>query len=349
MTVLRFADIDWLWLLAALPLLLLIGAFSLARRRRALARFAGGVPQAKQMAQAVSGDRRIAKRLLAIAGLAFAILALARPQWGSRVEEVEGRGADVIIMLDHSLSMLATDVAPNRLDLARHLVRKLSERLEGDRLGLISFSGQAELNCPLTLDQGALRLFVDTIDAEATPVPGTALAQALQVAISAFERDERTDVDGRHRAIVLLTDGEDHEGGLEPIVERLNEAGISIFTIGAGTQRGAPIPIGNGFKKDADGKVVTTRLDELLLESLARETQGQYHRGEFGGDSLDRIAEGIRSMGQAEFQATLRTRYEERFQWPLGVALALLLIESLLGERRRQHNAATQGTPGGQG
>ena len=335
----RFAEVDYLWFLALLPLLALAGVWAVRRRMGALRRFAGGQAQAQQLRAEVSPNRRAIKRLLITLGLALLALALARPQWGTRLEEVERRGADVVIVVDHSLSMAAQDVAPDRLGLAKHHIRQLSDELAGDRMALVAFAGTSALSCPLTVDEAAVRLFLDTIDVEAAPVQGTSMAEALRAALDAFGPRSPTTPTDRSRAIVLLTDGEDHEGGLEDLVPTLKEQAVAVYALGVGTRRGAPIPVGAGFKKDAEDRIVTTRLDEALLESLAQETQGQYHRASVRGDELDRVVAGIRALDQTEFEATLRARYEERFQWPLGLGLLLLLAECLIGERRRQHNA----------
>lgn len=332
----RFADAQLLWLLAALPVLLLLGAWTLRRRRRALERFAGGPGALERFRAEVDPHRRAIKRILTFVALALAVLALARPQWSTRLEEIEREGADVVILLDHSLSMTVADVAPDRLRLAKHHVAELLDRLGGDRIAFVHFAGTASLAVPLTIDHAAVELFLDTVDADAVPIAGTALAEAIEVALSAFR--ERAPGEGRNRAIVLFTDGEDHEGGLEPIVERLVEEEVTVLAVGCGTQRGGPIPVGGGYKTDPEGKIVTSRLDEAFLEELARQTRGQYHRATSRGAELERIADAIGGLDRQAFGATLRARYEERFQLPLLLALLALLIECLLGDRRRVQN-----------
>ena len=332
----RFADAHLLWLLTALPILLLAGAWTLRRRRLALERFAGGSAAADRFRAEVDPHRRAIKRILTFLALAAAIVALARPQWSTRLEEVEREGADVVVMLDHSLSMTVTDVAPDRLRLAKHHIEGLLDRLGGDRVAFVHFAGTASMAVPLTIDHAAVELFLETVDADAVPIAGTSLAEAFEVALAAFP--DREVGSGRNRAIVLFTDGEDHEGGLEEVVESLVDEEVTVLAVGCGTQRGGAIPVGSGYKTDAEGKIVTSRLDEAFLESLARSTQGQYHRATTRGAELDRIADAIGGLDRQAFGATLRARFEERFQLPLLLALLALLVESLLGDRRRVQN-----------
>jgi Ca-activated chloride channel family protein len=337
----RFVHAELLWLLAALPLLALLGWWNLARRTRALERFAGGELSEARLGVAVSAHRRAAKQLLLFLALAAVILAAARPQWGSRMEEVNRRGVDVVVVIDTSLSMLAEDVAPSRLARARHQTDALLERLAGNRVALVTFAGQATLLTPLTLDHAAVRLFLDTIEGEAGQVAGTALADALRLAVTAFSDPDAGDEE-RTRAIVLFTDGEDHEGELDVLPGELKQAGVGLFAVGCGSTRGAPIPLhdeaGNpsGYKKDGEGKVVTTRLEEGVLESLALEVGGRYYRSSPGGDEIDEIAKAVTSLDSREYGAVLRARYEDRYQIPLLVALLALCAETVLGDGRRR-------------
>jgi len=335
----RFVHPDYLWLLLALPLLGLAGWWSVQRRRAALARFAGGSAYVNRFAAGVSAHRRAAKLLLLYFALSAGIVAAARPQWGTRIEEVQRRGIDVVILVDTSLSMAAEDVPPSRLGLARHAIHSLLPRLAGDRVALVTFAGRAALECPLTVDHGAVRLFLDVIDVESVPVAGTSLASALEVAIHTLGAPEGGG-EARSRAILLFSDGEDHEGGVEEVLDEIERAGIAIHTIGVGTATGAPIPVrdasgaSSGYKKDREDKVVTTRLDETTLEFLALESGGRYYRATPGQAELEEIAMALKSLDEQEFGAVLRARYEERYQIPLVVALLALLAETLFGDRR---------------
>ncbi len=337
----RFVHPELLWFLLALPPLGLAAWASRRRRVAALQRFAGGADALARFESEVSLHRRVVKLLLVQFALACVVIAAARPQWGIRLEQVTRGGSDLVVVLDTSLSMAAEDAPPSRLGLARHAVDTLLKRIEGDRVALVTFAGQATLTCPLTLDHAAVRLFLDTVDVEAVPVAGTSLAVALRNAIGAFG-DEDVGAGVRSRAIVLFTDGEDHEGGTEELIDELSDAGVALYTVGVGTTRGAPIPLtgpggaSTGYKTDREGKVVTTRLDETFLESLALATGGLYFRATASQLEIDEIAKALQGLDQQEFGDVLRTRYEERYQYPLALALLALIAETLLGDRRKK-------------
>jgi Ca-activated chloride channel family protein len=343
----RFATPTVLWLLLALPLVAACGLWLRARRLAALRRFAGGEQLLERFTSEVSVHRRAVKALLV--GLAFvsAILALARPQWGTRLEEIERAGSDVVVVLDTSLSMAAEDLPPNRLLHAAHAIDSLLQRIPGDRVALVSFAGEPTVNCPLTLDHAAVRLFLDAIDVHTVAAPGSALADALAAAVALFEEEAARGTAGqRGRAIVLFTDGEDHEGGLERAIEVLDEAGIPVHAVGCGTAAGSPIPLRDPtgllteYKKDANAQVVTTRLDEATLEQLALETGGTYHRATPAELEVEEVARALSTLEGGEFGSVVRTRWEERYRIPLAIALVALAAESLLGDRRRRRRAA---------
>ena len=337
----RFAHPEILWFLLALPALALAGWIATARKRRALRRFAGGADTLQRFTQDISTHRRVAKVLLLQLALLTSLLAAARPQWGKLVDEVQQAGVDVVVLMDTSLSMAAEDLAPSRLELARDEIDTLLEALAGDRVALITFAGLPSLACPLTVDHGAVRLFLDAVEPEVVQVPGTALAEAIELGIEAFGEFDIVGAD-RSRAMVLFTDGEDHEGGIDEVLPKLEKAGVIVHAIGVGTTRGAPIPVageaeGAGrFKKDAEGRLVTTRLDEAVLQQLAFETGGHYYAATAGAREVDELIQTISGMAASEFGATLRTRYKERYQIPLSIALCALIAEALLGDPRRR-------------
>ena len=344
----RFAAPVWLWLLAFAPLLALAGWWVHARRRKALERFAGGPSLVGRFNIDVSPHRRAIKLLVLYLGLSVLPIALARPQWGTRLEPITRRGADVVVLLDTSLSMSAEDLAPSRLERAKHAIGGLLGRLGGDRVGLVTFAGKAHPSCPLTVDHGAVRLFLESIDVDSVPVPGTALADALKSALETLRIQD--EVDDRGRAIVLYTDGEDHAGEVDAVLSRLAANGVSVYTVGCGTTRGSPIPLRDptglltGYKKDREGKLVTTRLDESLLEQIALETGGRYYRATSSEVEVDEIGQALSSLTEGELGSDLRTRYEERFQLPLLLGLLALVAETILGDRRRRRKAAPDET-----
>jgi Ca-activated chloride channel family protein len=336
----QFAEPDILWLLLLAPLVAASGWLTAVRRRRVLDRFAGGPAFATRFVGQVSRHRRAVKLLLLVVVVACAILALARPQWGARLEPIRRKGIDVVVVLDTSLSMATEDVAPSRLGQAKHEIETLIRQLAGNRVGLVTFAGEATLTCPLTPDHQALRLFLDTLDVEAVAVPGTSLGAALDMAARTFGETD-ADADARGRVIVLFSDGEDHAGKLEEVATQLERRGITLYAVGCGTPRGGPIPLRDrsglltGYKKDREDKIVTSRLIEDGLQQLALDSGGRYYRTTPTETEIEEIARALSGMQSGEFGGLLRPRFEERFQIPLALALLALLGETLLGDRRR--------------
>jgi len=331
----RFAAPGYLWMLLALPLMAALFVLAFRRRRRALEIF-GDLRLVRRLAATSSTERRVVKAALIVAAAFFLMLALARPQWGARLETVTRKGVDVVVAVDTSLSMMAEDVKPNRLAQARAAVSSLIEELQGDRIGLVAFSGRAYVACPLTLDYAAASLFLDVLEPDLIPVPGTAIAEAIRVADRAFPEGER-----RNRVIVLLTDGEDHEGDVEAAARAAAEDGITIYTLGIGTPEGEPIPMRNargdvvGYKEDTKRRKVTSRLGEGSLQAIAAATGGRYYRSTPEGGELKRIYEAIAGMDQATLATRMHTAYEEHYMLPLGIAILLLAIEAAISDRKR--------------
>jgi len=332
----RFAAPELLWALLALPGVAALFALGASLRRRALATFAGGEAQAERAAATVSRHRRAVKALCLLLAATAGILAAARPQWGQGTETITRKGIDAIVLLDTSLSMAAADVTPSRLARAVHEASTLIDKTEGDRIGLVTFAGAPALSCPLTIDHEAVRLFLDAADVEAVSIPGTALADAIREGVRALGPPAAEGSEAKGRALVILSDGEDHEGGLEGVVDGLKRAGIVVYAIGTGTEQGAPIPTGPSgvYKKDAEGKLVTTRLDERPLRTLALDTGGKYFRATAAGGEVDEIAEALQAMDATGAGTVLKTRWVDRFQIPLVFAFALLFAEVLISERR---------------
>lgn len=342
----RFGAPVYLWALFLAPVLALLLALLAWRRHRALDRF-GDLALVKRLASSLSVERRLIKAVLLVIASVFLVLALARPQWGARMETVTRRGIDLVIAVDTSNSMLAEDVAPNRLAQARAAVLSLLDMLEGDRVGIVAFAGTAYLACPLTLDYGAAGMFVDVLDTDLLPVQGTAIAEAITVATKAFPEGER-----RYKVIILITDGEDHEGDVEGAANAAADQGIVIHTVGIGSTSGTPIPLRNargdvtGYKEDQERRKVTSRLNESALESIAVATRGKYHRASAEGIELRRIYEEIAAMDRRTLSSRMMSAFEERYVIPLGAALVLLALEAALGDRRRVARAAKRTAAG---
>ena len=329
----RFAYPLNFWLLSILPLL--AGLFVWARRlqRRDLGRFAQAGMMAK-LAQNVSRAKQVGRFGLVWAGIAFLLLALTGPQFGTKLAIAQRKGVDVVVLLDLSRSMLAEDAKPSRLAQAKYQIGQLLDRLQGDRVGLVVFAGRAFVQCPLTLDHGAVRLFLETVDTEAMPVQGTAIGAAIRLANRCFDQGER-----RFKAIVLFTDGEDHQGDPVGAAQEAAAEGVRLFAVGLGTPSGELIPelgqAGAGsYHKDRQGNYVKSRLDEESLKQIALVGEGDYFRSSTSGDVVGDIAAQIENMDQKELGETRFTEYEERFQIPLLAALVCLVAAAWLSDRR---------------
>ncbi|NLX24740.1 MAG: VWA domain-containing protein [Lentisphaerae bacterium] len=323
------------WLFALIPLLLITGLL-LRRRRALLARMAshGLWPT---LLPHYSPIRQHVRNVLRILALLLALLALARPQWGTHSEKVQQRGLSISVALDTSKSMLAEDIEPNRLQQAKWGVRDLVQELKGDRIGLVAFAGSAFLQCPLTSDYSAFMMMLDDTYAGIIPVGGTDLYEALDSAIQSFKDAEESDADN---VIILISDGEGHTGDPLALLPKLKENNIRVFTIGVGTIEGKPILTEEGYVKDSEGNVINSALNEGMLKKIAQETGGFYVRSAPGDFGLDRIyKEGLAHLQRDEGQEHEIKVRNERFQWFLGGALLLVLIEAMVRPTKKGENA----------
>ena len=340
----RIGRPELLWLLWLVPLVALFFFWSSRRRQQLLEQFASS-ELLSRLTGHTSPQRQAFKAGLVVVALSLLLLSLAEIKYGFTWEEVRRRGVDIVVALDVSDSMLVEDAEQGgklpRLERAKREIADLLRLLEGDRIGLVAFAGTAFLECPLTLDYGAAELFLDAIDTDLIPVKGTAIGEALNTSIEAFEEGP-----DRSRAIILITDGEDHQGEALQIAEMAGEKGIRIFPIGIGRDEGAPIPQpGGGFRRDRSGEIILSRLDEPTLQRIALTTGGRYVRSVTGDVDLEQIyLQGIKvSLEDQELGASRRERWKERFQWLLAGALVLLMLEPLLSERRRSLPRAAAG------
>ncbi len=331
----RFASPEWLLALLLVPTL--AGGFWLsARRRRSLLARFGEAGLVAKLAASVNRRARMIKAALVLASVTFLVLAMARPQFGTRVETVRRRGQDVMVAVDLSRSMLAEDVTPNRLDRARLAILRLIRNLDGDRIGLVAFAGDAFVQSPLTVDYTAAAMFLDAMEPDMMPVQGTDLGEALRMSLDALDQAARED-----RIVVLVTDGEDHEGQWKPQLERAVASGVRIHTVGIGSVEGVPIPESGtgsgrrGFKRDEEGNVVTTRLDEATLREVAEATGGRFVRVASGTTEFEELVDEIAAGEGDELESREITQFEEQYQLFLAFGFVLLFAEALVPERRR--------------
>lgn len=330
MTFTRLWMLHFLWLVPLAGMALMVEA---RKKKRALESFADA-ELLERLTGPVQKGRRFLKGFLLLMSLTFVLLALAGPRWGSHYQEVSQKGVDIMVLVDVSSSMQVEDVQPNRLERARREILDILRVLAGDRIGLVAFAGAAFVQCPLTLDYQAVEMFLRELKPDLIPLPGTDLGRAIESAIAAFDEKSETD-----KVILLITDGEDNEKrGLEA-ARKAGEKGIRIFVFGMGEAAGGPIPSGGGqggFKKDAQGKVILSRLDEKGLADIASTTGGSYVRAVAGDLDLDLLYfEGIKSRTEAKTLKSGKIKvYEERFSLFVLAALCLLFLDGMVEERR---------------
>lgn len=321
-----------LWALLAGPVLTALYLFGVYRKNKALGRFSSArlLPS---MVPGVSSWLSVLRFLCLRHGLSFAVFALAGPQKGTRLEQERTQGADVIVALDVSNSMLAEDLRPNRMEVAKHALSQLVDHMEGDRLGIVVFAGQAFPQLPLTADRSAAKLFLGSIGPELVTAQGTAIGAAIDLAHRSFPKEG-----ARGRAIIVISDGESFEDDGEAAAKAANEDGIVVSTIGLGSPQGSPIPDrrGNevlGFKKDRDGRTVMTQLNEDMLRRIAAAGHGQYIHATGGDTGIDAVLAGLKALDKTGQGKYTYGAHEDRFQYFLVVACVLVFIGLCLGER----------------
>lgn len=329
----RFHDPEWLWALAALPAITALAWLGLTKSEKALRMFVSETLARRLVDVDIAGARKRRALVLACAA-ALMILSLARPQYGIKPVQVKRAGIDIMILLDTSKSMAARDIKPSRMERAKNEIKKLISALEGNRMGLIAFAGASFVECPLTLDAGAVRMFLDSMDVGVIPAPGTNIAAALSDAVKAFSTS-----DAKTKAVILLTDGESLEGDAESAAKRTADAGLTIFTIGIGSEAGAPIPELDengeisGYKTDEKGETVLTRLDVETLRRLGDIGGGKFYASRQGTLDLSGLVNALEKMEKTDITSREFSEYKDRYQ-PLALAaLCLLALEYFLSRR----------------
>lgn len=334
MQLFRFANPEYLYLLLLLPVIVILWVINMLRKKNALRKL-GDKELVKRLMPDVSASRPLVKMIIISFAVLFLIIIIARPQFGSKMEEVKRQGVEVIIALDVSNSMLADDIQPARLERAKQAISRLVETLSNDKLGLIVFAGDAYTQIPVTTDYISAKMFLSTISPDIVPKQGTAIGSAIELAMSSFSSAK-----DKSRALIIITDGENHED--EPVskAKEAAEKGIVIYTIGIGSTEGVPISLTSGgkrdFLKDKDGNTVITRLDENILKDIAVAAGGKYVRANNSNIGLDQIFSDIRKLKKQELEGTIYTEYNDQFQIFAAIALLLLLLEFIIMERKNR-------------
>jgi len=328
--VIKWAEPGYLYLLLLIPLIIL-GLFILyLQKKKALKKFAdeGLIPI---LIESFNGKLFLLKSLLFVISLILLIISLARPKWGEKLQIYKGRGIDIVIALDASKSMYAQDIKPSRLQRAKQDISYLLDNLGTHQVGLTAFAGDCYVMCPLTTDIDGAKLFLDIIEPDMIPRPGTNISRAIDVSASLFNPKEET-----HKALIIFTDGDNLEADPMPAVQRAIEQGIKIFTIGIGTPEGAPIPEsstgGVVYKKDKDGNIIMTRLADRLLLLIARASNGRFFRTE--GPYIERLIDELNAIKKKEFGGGEYVQFEERYQYFLVIGFCLMFLSIFLSDRK---------------
>lgn len=330
----------YLWLLSGVVVAVGLLMWAVWQRGRGRRRF-GQAALVERLARSVRSGRRFTRGVLVVGAVAFCVVALAGPRIGTQVRDVERKGVDLVIALDVSQSMLAEDVAPNRLERAKNEIKGLVDNLSGDRVGLVLFAGDGFVQCPLTTDYDAVRLFLDVAEPSLIPTPGTNFRAAFEAASQAFNRSVATDTAAtqspRSKALLIVSDGENHVGNIDALLGDAADAGLTVFTAGVGERDGAPVPeLQNGrrmgVKRGPNGDVVRSRLEEEALTQLA--ASGAYFRIARTSSALSDLTSALNRLEKTSFGVERFEDYQEYFQWPLALVVFGLIAELFIMERR---------------
>ena len=328
----RLAHPQFLYLLLLIPLLVLLFVYARLQKKKALAKF-GDLNLVMRLIPEFSGAREILKFIIWTTAWMLIVIGMADPQTGSKLEKIKRKGVDMIFALDVSNSMLAQDITPNRLERAKQAIIHLLGKLENDRVGLIVFAGKSYIQMPMTTDYSATRLFLSEISPGMVPVQGTAIGEAIETSASAFGNTKQS------KAIIVITDGENFEDNAVEAAKAVADKGIRVYTIGIGLPEGAPIPVYSGttqigYKKDASGMTVITRINEPMLEEIAKAGKGMFVRANNSQSGVQEVFDQINKLEKAEYNEAFFSDYEDRFQFFILAALILVFGEILIANRK---------------
>lgn len=329
---LNFAQADFLLLLLLIPIFFILYAVMRRMRARRLARF-GDPEQVSRLMPSVSSSKGWVRISIFSLAFFFFVVGLSRPQIGAKLKEHKTKGVEIMICLDVSNSMLAEDYSPNRLERAKLALSRLVDKLNGDRIGLIVFAGEPFVQLPITTDYVSAKMFMSTTSTESVPVQGTAVGAAINTAIRSFSAQSE-----KSRAIIVITDGENHEDDPVAAASQAAELGIRVFTIGIGSPEGKPIPMNGELLRDRNGDIVVTRLDEDILMQVAQAGNGAYVRAGNSEFGLQPIVDSIKKMDAEEFNSIVFEEFDEQYMYFFAIALVLFVLEMLIGERKHRRN-----------
>jgi Ca-activated chloride channel family protein len=336
---LRYEHIEYLNFLFGIPVLIVVMLLYSRWKKNAIALF-GDNRLVKELMHSFSKRRTQIKNILTILIFILLVIGIANPQVGAKMEEVKREGVDLMIAIDLSNSMMAEDIKPNRLERAKLAISRLINKLEGDRIGLIVFAGEAYVQLPITTDYSAAKLFLSTVNTNIVPTQGTEIAKAIDLSMQSFDMEN-----AQNKAIIIITDGESHDEKAIESAEKANELGMFVHTLGMGLSKGGPIPIYNkygnrtGYRKDRDGNTVVSKLNEKLLQQIANAGKGTYVRANNSKAGLSTLFAEINKMEKKEIGTMVFTEYKDRFQLFISLALLLLLTDLiLLGRRNKWSN-----------
>ena len=327
----RFANIEMLWWLLTIPVFVVVYIIATRRKRRQLIEF-GDPELIAQLMPDASKSRPIVKFSLIMVALTLLIIATARPQYGQQEKTVKRQGIEVMVALDISNSMLAEDVVPNRLDRAKQMLSKMIDNMVDDKVGLVVFAGEAFTQLPITCDYVSAKMFLNTISPNLIPTQGTAIGAALQTAITSFGAQD-SEVG---RAIILITDGENHEDDAVAAAKKAQELGIQVFVVGIGKPEGSPIPKPgtNDYFKDRAGQVVVSRLNEEMCQEIAAAGKGVYVRCDNTNTAMRAVQQELDRIATSEIETTVYADYNEQYQSFVLIALLLLVIDFFIMMRQ---------------
>lgn len=331
----RLDEKIWFWTILVIPAIVLVFILVQVWKKSAQKKFAN-LALLKRLSPNQSLFKSVLKLIVLCAAFLFLVLALVNPKIGTKLETVRSQGVDIVFAVDVSKSMLAEDIAPNRIEKSKQLVTQIINSLGSDRVGIIAYAGKAFPQLPITTDYAASKMFLQNMNTDMMTSQGTAIREAIELAKTYYDDEEQT-----NRILVIISDGEDHEGDAAEIAEEANDQGIRIFTIGVGNENGGPIPIKrNGvilnYKKDRNGETVITKLNEDTLREIAQEANGVYINGSSTSEVVDTIKDLLDKMDKKEFESKQIADFKDQFQWFLGFGILFLFIDIFLLERKTE-------------